>query len=109
MKGPRDPEAAGLPAADAAVLRRFLDEEGRLRQWPARRRIQLFALRWLIAHFERDHRYTQAEVDAMLQDLHGFADWVFLRRELVDARLLDRTTDGREYWRPAATAGTPPA
>lgn len=92
--------AAGLTPEEAARLRRFMDEDGhRLLQYPARRRIQLLALRWLAAHFELERTYSQREVDEQIQGLHGFADWVFLRRELIDARLLDRTDDGRSYWR----------
>jgi len=91
--------ASGLTAEEATRLRRFLDEDGRLKQWPARRAIQLAALRWLATHFAVSRRYTQQEIDATIQDLHSFADWVFLRRELIDARLLDRTDDGRAYWK----------
>lgn len=91
--------AAGLDAEIAARLSRFLDDDGRLKQWPAKRRIQLAALRWLATHFTPARRYTQKDVDEILQDRHSFADWVSLRRELIEARFLGRTPDGREYWK----------
>lgn len=92
--------AAGLTPQESTRLRRFLDEDGRLRQYPSKRSTQLAALRWLATHFEHARHYTQKDVDEILQDLHSFADWVLLRRELIDAGLLDRTRDCSTYWKP---------
>lgn len=99
-----DPLAsAGLTPEESRRLRPFLDDGGRLRQWPAKRSTQLSALRWLATHFDPARQYTEKDVDAILQDLHSFADWALLRRDMIDAGLLGRTRDCRRYWKTAPT------
>ena len=80
-------------------LNPFYDDDGRLRQWPARRRLQLVALAWLAKHFEPKREYAEPEVNELLEDLHSFADAAMLRRALFDHRFLDRERDGSRYRR----------
>lgn len=35
----------------------------------------------------------------MLDLWHGFGDRALLRRSLIDGKLVERTLDGRAYWR----------
>lgn len=79
-----------------------MDNQGLLAAWPSRRRRkdQIAALHWLASKFEHDREYTEAEVNAILNEWHTFGDWALLRRELVDLGLLARTTGGRRYWLP---------
>jgi len=96
-----DPLAdAGLTPEETRRLRPFMDG-ARLRQWPAKRSTQLAALRWMATHFDSARQYTEKDVDAILQDLHSFADWALLRRDMIEAGLLGRTRDCRAYWKPA--------
>jgi len=83
----------------APRIRPFLDDAGRIRQWPVKRGKQLALLGWLATTFERDRRYTEKEVNAHLNAYHTFGDWALLRRELCDLRLLAREADGSAYWR----------
>jgi len=80
-------------------VRNFLDEEGRLKTWPSRRKLQLAALEWLASNFEPGREYTEKEVTALLDRLHTFEDHAMLRRDLVDGRWLARERDGSRYWR----------
>lgn len=84
---------------DSDLLKRFLDNDGRLRQWPAKQRFQTLALAYLAAKFELDRTYTEPEVNDTLNRWHTYGDWATLRRALVDARLLIRKRDGSEYRR----------
>ena len=78
-------------------LSAFLDEQGRLTQFPAKRAKQLFALRYLADKTEPDKSYTEREINELLRKWHTFGDHVTLRRELVDLCLLARDAYGKEY------------
>lgn len=80
-------------------LTAFLDDEGKVLVWPARKRSEeRVALRALLASkFEGGVAYSESEVNAILNAWHHFGDPAFLRRDLVDHGLMQRTRDGREY------------
>ncbi len=80
-------------------LRNFLDAEGRIRQWPARRRLQLIALEFLATQFEAGRDYSERQVNELLDQFHTFSDAAMLRRELFDLGRIGRTADGARYWK----------
>jgi hypothetical protein len=54
-------------------------------------------LGYVVKTFEPGQRYTEKQVNEKLQLFHR--DSASLRRYLVDAGLLQRSSGGREYWR----------
>ncbi len=96
--GPRDPSLSAV--ADRAL--RLFDGEGRLMRWPSRRPEQVLALWCLWRVFDSKRRYTEREVNEVLNRQHGFGDHCLLRRELVEMKLLARTPGGAEYRKLAA-------
>ncbi|HSM81029.1 MAG TPA: DUF2087 domain-containing protein [Nodosilinea sp.] len=83
-------------------LQPYLDPEGRLKAWPSKRnrgRFQQLALEYLAGQFAPGRRYTEREVNALLNQLHTFGDPALLRRELFERRLVDRLPNGSAYWR----------
>ncbi|HVQ44299.1 MAG TPA: GNAT family N-acetyltransferase [Candidatus Saccharimonadia bacterium] len=76
---------------------RFLDDKGRLRQWPSRRSDKLLAVAYLATKFDFKASYTESEVNELLKQWHTFNDWPLLRRELYEQGFLDRNTDGSNY------------
>ncbi|REG26029.1 hypothetical protein ATI61_112124 [Archangium gephyra] len=80
-------------------LARYLDEEGRLKGWPSKRSDQLQALHYMAARLPSGVEWSERELNELLKALHTFGDWALLRRDLYDARLLDRSLDGRRYWK----------
>jgi hypothetical protein len=80
-------------------LARYLDAEGRLKGWPSRRTDQLEALRYLAARLPAGVEWSERELNELLKALHTFGDWALLRRDLYDSKLIDRSPDGRRYWR----------
>lgn len=95
-----DGELARAAAASADTVRaRFFDPDGRLITLPAKLSRRLAALDIVVQRFIPGVRYTEAEVNRELIGL--YPDYVALRRELVDAGLLDRA-DG-QYWRSGGT------
>ncbi|GHU71731.1 hypothetical protein AGMMS49992_06270 [Clostridia bacterium] len=81
-----------------ASIAPFMDDDGRLKQYPARRGKQLIALDYLASKFENGKRYAEREVNELLNTWHTFGDWALLRRDLIDIGLLGRNADGSEYW-----------
>lgn len=83
------------------LLAHFLDNQGRVVDWPARRHQdkQMAVRFYLASKFEYERHYTEAEVNALLNQWATFEDWALLRRELVMYHLLDRAKDGSAYWR----------
>lgn len=97
-RGPRNPLLS--ETADRA-LRQF-DSSGRLARWPTKYQVQRYAMWGLWLHFDAKRRYTEREVNSILQARHSFGDHCTLRRELITMRLLVRTPDGAEYRKVAA-------
>jgi hypothetical protein len=80
-------------------VQRLLDRQGRLRTMPVRPDAKAAVLAFLVEKFERSRRYTEREVNDLLDAWHTFGDHTRLRRELCDAALLTRHDDGSSYWR----------
>ena len=78
-----------------AVLRAFLDDEGRLRTIPTKISKRLVILDLLAQEFEPGERYDETEVNSRLRAFHP--DVAALRRYLVEERFLDR--EHGVYWR----------
>jgi len=80
---PLDPD----PSRDA-VLRSFI-RDGRLTHFPTFPDKFRIVLEYLVQSFEPDRDYPEAEVNEILNRFHP--DHAALRRQLVEARLLERT------------------
>ncbi len=96
---PAHEPAAGSGQDLPAEVRRFMDERGRFKQWPAKRKVQLLALAHLASRLEPGRRYSEREVNDLLHDHHTFNDAAMLRRALFDHGFVDRRRDGSAYWR----------
>lgn len=80
-------------------LKNFVDAEGRLKQWPAKQKLQLLALPALAAAIPAGQRFTEREINELLSQHHTFGDPAMLRRFLYDMGYLGRERDGSAYWR----------
>ena len=68
-----------------------------LKRWPKGEK-KLFGLLTRISQeFELGHRYSLQETDTLLKTI--YADYSMMKRYLIDDGFLDRTADGRQYWR----------
>jgi DNA-binding transcriptional ArsR family regulator len=70
-------------------------EGTRLKEIPASRKKRTVILRWLASQFEPERRYTEAEVNEIIQRHH--IDASALRREMIGEHLLQR--EQGIYWR----------
>jgi hypothetical protein len=96
-------ETGGKPVGGEVLMahgvERFLDEEGRVKLWPAKRAPKEEVLAYLAEKFEFDRDYTEHEVNAKLSVWHTFEDFFILRRELIESGWLMRTSNGSRYWK----------
>jgi hypothetical protein len=95
---------AGQPDADAwerKVLGTFV-EAGRLTKIPGTRKKRDVVLRWLVMQFVEGRRYSEREVNEIIQRHH--TDSATLRRELIAAELMQRAEG--VYWRLPGSAKT---
>ena len=101
------PDAAAEAVAEPATvdpklvnrLLRLFDGEGRLLRWPKKTLPRLACLWVLWSRLPARTAMTEREISDRIEDLHAFGDYAFLRRQLVDNRLVTRTPDGRQYRR----------
>lgn len=80
-------------------LKNFLSPDGKLKQWPTKRKLQIVGLCFCHNFFEDNREYIEKEVNEILTSIHTFGDYCMLRRDLCDMKFLARTDDNRKYWK----------
>ena len=80
------------------ILEKFFPEgtDGQLKSFPPKEKQRLVILRALTNRFKSEKIYEEKEVNQILNN--AYDDYVLLRRYLIEYGLLDRKTDGSEYW-----------
>jgi hypothetical protein len=86
-----------MDAYERKVVADYTRRDGRLKTIPAQRKKLDAILRHVAREFEPERRYSEKQVNEVLSRYHE--DTASLRRELVGAGLLQRASDGSEYWR----------
>ncbi|MDI2587364.1 DUF2087 domain-containing protein [Psychrobacillus sp. NEAU-3TGS] len=69
---------------------------GPLVKFPKKEKQKLATLRVIIKRFEQEKTYSEKEINEVLKNV--YADFVTLRRYLIEYGFLDRKDDGSEYW-----------
>lgn len=83
----------------AFELRPFLNEQGQLISLPAKNKKKLLAIWYLAERIPARRTFTEAEINDAIDDQTTFRDHATLRRERYNHHLLDRTNDGKTYWK----------
>lgn len=85
---------------DKQLLKGYLTEDGKFDRMPGKRQKKKLAimLQCLAQKFEVGKRYTEMEVNEILNRQHSFNDPATLRRLMFGSGLINRTLDGRSYW-----------
>lgn len=86
---------------EPAEIINYLDVEGHVKKWPSRqyKKSQHAVLVYLAAKFEVGWKYSEREVNQLLNTHHTFGDPALLRREWIEVQLVLRLRDGSAYWR----------
>ena len=80
-------------------VNRFLDPEGRVKQWPKKFSDKLEVLNYLASKFDATITYDEKSVNELLKRWHTFGDWSLLRRDMYEQGFIDRNRAGTEYTR----------
>ena len=70
--------------------------DGPLVKFPKKEKQKLATLRVIIKRFELERIYSEKEINEVLKNV--YADFVTLRRYLIEYGFLDRKDDGSAYW-----------
>jgi hypothetical protein len=92
-----------MPAPDLSeksrkVLTAYLNVDGTIKQIPQQPAKLQVILDYLLQTFAPGVIYTEKEVNMILRRFH--LDTAGLRRDLIDHSMLQRKSDGSQYWRP---------
>ena len=80
-------------------LKPFLNDSGQLVALPAKHKKRLIAYYYLATKIEVGQQYSESDINDILNQWAMFNDPATLRRELYDRYLLNRTNDGKCYWK----------
>ena len=84
-------------AFDRKVLSTFLDDDGRIQQFPMKRKKLQVVLRYALRLFEDEGPWDEKEVNARLETLSD--DTATVRRGFIDHGMMKREPGGRGYRR----------
>lgn len=90
-------EGTSEEAFERKVMAAFTDADGRITAFPEKEKKLLVILRYAVNAFEMEKRYSEKEVNEIL--LRFNKDTAFLRRSLIEYKLMAREGGGGEYWR----------
>jgi len=96
------PRESYAPAPDLSeqrrkVLKAYLNADGSLKQIPSQPGKLQIILDYVVEAFTPGALYTEKEVNTLMRRFH--IDTAALRRYLVDRGMLERKSDGSQYWR----------
>ena len=80
-------------------MEKLINEFDEIIRWPKKPYDKDIVIKHLSTKFEYDEKYTEKEVNTIIDKFHLFRDIPILRRELVSKRMLSRKDDGSEYWK----------
>lgn len=93
--------APDLDEKSRKILVSCLNPDGSIKKLPPQPNKLKVILDYLVQAFTPGNDYTEKEVNTIIRRFH--VDVSGLRRDLVDAGLLDRERDGSRYWRPSTS------
>lgn len=78
------------------ILETFFDENGHLKEIPAREKRKVVILRKIAENFKPGTKYTETEVNRILKRIND--DFPYIRRLMIEYGFLERTSDCSGYW-----------
>ena len=78
---------------------KLINEFNIIVRWPKKPSDKDIVIKYLATKFDYDKKYTEKDVNKIIDKFHLFEDIPLLRRELVSKRMLSRKDDGSEYWK----------
>ena len=80
-------------------MNKLINEFDEIIRWPKKTSVKKIIINWLSNKFNGEIKYSEKEVNEILDRHHSFNDIALLRRELISRKFLSRKDDGSEYWK----------
>jgi len=80
-------------------MNKLINEFDEIIRWPKKPSVKKIGINWLSNKFNGEIKYSEKEVNEILDRHHSFNDVALLRRELISRKFLSRKDDGSEYWK----------
>ena len=77
----------------------LINDLEQIQRWPKKPKDKEDVISFLSSKFEIGERYSEKEVNNIINRHHLFNDTALLRRELIGRKFLARKDDGSEYWK----------
>ncbi|KAF1301262.1 MULTISPECIES: DUF2087 domain-containing protein [Enterococcus] len=78
------------------VLANYLDEKGRISQFPSKEKRKIILLTVIAQRFDPQKNYSEPAVNEIIKQFMD--DFATIRRYLIEYGFLKRTKDGKTYW-----------
>ena len=85
-----------MDAYDQSVIKNYSNPDGTLKQIPNQQKKLLAILHYVTKQIEPGKTYTEKEINQELAKFHP--DYAFLRRSLIDFKIMARENGGASYW-----------
>jgi len=85
-----------MDAYDRKVINTFCDDDGRIKQFPSQQKKFEAILRYVVKDFQPGTRYPEKQVNEIISRFSD--DFAYLRRGLVENKMMAREGGGGEYW-----------
>ncbi|MGL4522833.1 MAG: DUF2087 domain-containing protein [Bacilli bacterium] len=79
------------------IIKRHVQTDGKLKNYPAKEKRKIVILQYICEKFETKKHYSEKEVNDVIGAV--YEDFVTVRRALIEYGFIDRTKDGKAYWR----------
>ena len=80
-------------------MNKLINEFDKIIRWPKKPSDKKIVINQLSNKFNGEIKYTEKEVNEILDRHYSFNDVALLRRELISRKFLSRKDDGSEYWK----------
>ena len=80
-------------------MNKSIIEFDKIIRWPKKPSVKKIVINLLSNKFNGEIKYSEKEVNEILDRHHSFNDSALLRRELISRKFLSRKDDGSEYWK----------
>ena len=81
------------------VMCELINELNAIIRWPKKTSDKETVVKYLATKFKPDRKYTEKEINGIIDKNHLFNDTPLLRRELVSREFFAREDDGSVYWK----------
>ena len=80
-------------------MNKLINEFDEIIRWSKKPSVKKIVVNWLSNKFNGEIKYSEKEVNEILDRHHSFNDSALLRRELISRKFLSRKDDRSEYWK----------